>query len=226
MAVVNDPNTAANIAQVAPTTTAVNTFALRTLTSHLPHGSLGHYRSAVRFSMANTQGANSRLWEVRNSSTNLIIPTRLKVTILELNTNTAVLRKEIDLFRLTGFSVLDTTGTVTPTASLKRTGMAASPGNAQIRHVTIAGAAGGMTGGTLTKDGGAVSMMEWFAQTAIPTTPTLFPQMWELLDDVNGTHPFVLAQNEGLLLENIVVHGAASGGSVTVDFSWAEVTAF
>jgi hypothetical protein len=48
-----------------------------------------------------------------------------------------------------------------------------------------------------------------------------------MLDDVNGTHPWVLAQNEGLVLQNIVAGSAtANVVDVVIDFSWAEVTAF
>ena len=39
----------------------------------IPHGSLGHYRVAVRFALVATQAANSRLFELRNTTTNLII---------------------------------------------------------------------------------------------------------------------------------------------------------
>lgn len=191
----------------------------------IPYATLGHYRSAVRFVLATAQNANSRLWEVRNThATNLIIPTRLQVTILPAGTVTTPYRLELDLFRVTGFSAVDTTNTVTPTASPKRASMAAAPGGAAIRHVTVAGAAAGMTGGTLTKDGGAADVIEYWAATAAATT---IPLVQELLDDVNGTHPWTLVQNEGLLIENVAAGSAtANVVSITVDFSWAEVTAF
>jgi hypothetical protein len=41
---------------------------LHTLDKPLPFGALGHYRQIVRFTMAISQNANSRLWEVRNPS--------------------------------------------------------------------------------------------------------------------------------------------------------------
>lgn len=193
----------------------------------IPYTTLGHYRSAVRFSLVVTQAAASRLWEVRNThATNLIIPTRIEVRWLQTANHTASIRDSIQLYRATGFSAVDTTNTVTPTASPRRASMAAAPGGAAIRHVTVAGAAAGMTGGTVTKDGGAASMVEqWLLQTTSATIQ-LAPVVKEMLDDVNGTHPFVLIQNEGLVLENEVLLGAAAGSSVVVDFSWAEVSAF
>lgn len=119
----------------------------------------------------------------------------------------------------------DTTNTVTPTGSVRRGGtMAAYPGGAAIRHVTVAGAAAGMTGGTLTKDGNmAGSLMAWAATAGASTVP----QFQELLDDMNGTHPFVLSQNEGIIVENVVVGSAtANVVQVLLDLSWAEVAAF
>ncbi|HKR49468.1 MAG TPA: hypothetical protein VJT72_07785 [Pseudonocardiaceae bacterium] len=193
----------------------------------IPYGALGHYRSAVRFSLANTQAANSRLWEVRNThATNLIIPTRLEVRWTQTGNHTASIRDSLQLFRLTSFSAVDTTNTVTPTVSPRRASMAAAPGGVAIRHVTVAGAAAGMTGGTLTKDGGASAIMEqWLIQTTSATIQ-LVPVVKEMLDDVNGTHPFALVQNEGLMIENEVLLGAAAASSVVVDFSWAEVSAY
>jgi hypothetical protein len=167
------------------------------------------------------------LWEVRNTSTNIIIPTRLRVMWTLTAAHTAAIRDSIQLFRCTSFTAVDTTNTVTPTVSVKRTaGMAAAPGGAAIRHVTVAGAAAGMTGGTMTKDGGASSILEQWLLAAVPTAGPTTSLTAELLDDVNGTHPFALAQNEGLELENEVLLGAAAGSSVVVDFSWAEVTAY
>jgi hypothetical protein len=191
----------------------------------LEYGALGHYRSAVRFVMTAAQAANSRLWQIRNTSSNLIIPSRLRVGILPAGTVTASYRMELDIFKLTSFTAVDTTNTVTPTASVRRTStMGAAPGNAAIRHLTVAGNASGMTGGTLTKDGGALGMMQAWVSTAAATT---MPVVNEFFDEVHHTHPLALAANEGLLLESIVAGSAtANVVDVWVDFSWAEVTAF
>lgn len=200
----------------------------RGLHSHikpLEYGSLGHYRSAVRFAMATAQAANSRIWQIRNThATNLIIPTSLLLAVMPAGTITAAYRGEFSLFRATSFTAVDTTNTVTPTASPTRASMAAAPGGAAIRHVTVAGAAAGMTGGTLTKDGGAAAILEAWLATAAATT---FPIERELLKDINGGHPFALVQNEGLSIENVAA-GSATANVVTVmvDFSWAEVTAY
>ncbi len=188
---------------------------------------VGHYRTSVILTMATTQAANSRLFEIRNTSTNLIIPTRIRVGALTTGTVTTAYVFQLALFRCTTFTAVDTTNTVTPTSSVKRTtGMTAYPGNAHVRYVTVAGAAAGMTGGTLTKDANPIGQYVAWTHTAAPgaTTPMTTA---ELLDDVNGTHPLVFAQNEGFEIENFVVgSGTANVVTVLIDVSWTETTAF
>lgn len=48
----------------------------------------------------------------------------------------------------------------------------------------------------------------------------------DAFDDVHGTHPFVFAQNEGLIIENRVLLGAAASSGVFIEVSWAEVTLY
>jgi hypothetical protein len=190
----------------------------------LPHGSLGHYRTGIKLTMATTQAANSRLFEIRNTTTNLLVLTRCFVMVSPAGTITTPYVGEIGLFRLTGFTAVDTTNTVTPTTSVKRTSMAAYPGGAAVRHNTVAGAAAGMTGGTLTKDANMLGSLLFNATTFGAGT---VPISREFVDDENGTHPLVLAQNEGFELENVVVgSGTANVVHVMINCSWAEVTAY
>jgi hypothetical protein len=195
----------------------------------IDHGALGHYRVNHRCGLVATQAANSRLFELRNTDpAKLIIPTRITIKWLQTAAHTAAIEDSIDVFRVTGFSVVDTTNTVTPVASVKRTsGMAAAGSSiASIRGVTIAGAAAGMTGGTLTKDSSSIGQLPQWLLAALPTASTVMVQLSEIFDDVNGTHPFVFAQNEGFIIENRVLLGAAAGSSVYIDCTWAEVTAY
>lgn len=193
----------------------------------LEYGALGHYRTAIKLTMAISQAANSRLFEIRNQhATNLIILTRARVQAMPSGTVTTQYAGEIGLFKLTGFSVVDTTNTVTPTSSVKRTaGMVAYPGTSGVpRHVTVAGAAAGMTGGTLTKDGNEIGNLMFSAVTMAAGT---LPSVQELMDDMNGTHPLVCAQNEGWEFENVVAGSATANAiQVTIDCAWADVTAF
>lgn len=193
----------------------------------IPYSTLGHYRVNHRCAIVNTQAANSRLFEVRNShATNLIVPTRLIIKWLITGAHTAVIENSLDVYKVTSFTAVDTTNTVTPTPSYKRANMTTTPAAAVLRGVTVAGAAAGMTGGTLTKDSASIGQLpKYIGQTTAPTTFTE-PSMLDAFDDVNGTHPFVFAQNEGLIIENRVLLGAAAASSVYIDFSWAEATAY
>jgi len=190
----------------------------------LEYGALGHYRTAVRIASTAAQAANSRIFEIRNThATNLIIPTRLLLRAGQTAAGTAQ-ENSLDVYRCTSFTAVDTTNTVTPTTSVKRTSMAAYPGGAAVRHLTLTGAAAGMTGGTLTKDAQFFATLPYNVAAAINTTTQWGPL--DTLDDVNGTHPFVFAQNEGFVIENRVLNVTSYGITWYIDFSWAEVTAF
>lgn len=197
---------------------------LHVIQKPIAYSTLGHYRTSVRINSTAAQAANSRIFEIRNThATNLIIPTRLTLRALQTAAGTAQ-ENSLDIYKITGFTAVDTTNTVTPVSSVKRNSMAAYPGGAAVRHLTLAGAAAGMTGGTLTKDTQFFATLPYNVAAAINTTGVWGPL--DALDDVNGTHPFVFVQNEGLIIENRVLNVTSYGITWYVDFSWAEVAAF
>jgi len=223
MATINDPTVAANINRIGEVATGA-TGAQHSTVRPIPT-SLGHYRVSVRFPLVAAQAANSRLFEIRNThATNLIIPTRLEMRWIQTAAHTVAIEDSLDLFKVTGFTAVDTTNTVTPTTSVRRNSMAAT--TAAIRNLVGAGAAAGMTGGTLVKDGNAAGSAPRWLLAAVPTAGEVEAVIKEFLDDVNGTHPWVFTQNEGFIIENRVLLGAAAGSSVYVDFSFAEVAAY
>lgn len=223
MAVNNDPNVAANIARVGEVATGA-TGAAHRVSKPIPT-SIGHYRTSFRFQIINAQAANSRLFEMRNPhASNIIIPTRLEIRWIQTGAHTAAIEDSLDFFKVTAFSAVDTTGTVTPTVSLKRGTFVATA--ALLRHVTIAGAAAGMTGGTLTKDGNAGGALPQWLLATQPTAGPASAVVKEFFDVENNTHPWAFVQNEGFIIENRVLLGAAAASSVYVDFSFAEVTAY
>ena len=95
-----------------------------------------------------------------------------------------------------------------------------------MRGVTVAGAAAGMTGGTLTKDTAPLWQVPLWLQATLPTTGMNFNTYRWVPQTASGEAPLVLVQNEGIILENRVVLGAAAGSSVYIDVEWAEVTAY
>ena len=135
----------------------------------LEYGALGHYSTSVRISSTAAQAANSGIFEIRNThATNLIIPTRLTVTAIQATAGT-LQENSLDLYRCTAFTVSSTTNTVTPVSSVKRASMAAYPGGAAIRHLTLAGAAAGMTGGTRTKDTQFAATLPYMVTAGVAT---------------------------------------------------------
>src|SRR2546421_422030 len=187
----------------------------------LEYGALGHYRWSGRVLSTAAQAANARLFELRNShATNLIVLTRLVLRGVQVAAGTAQ-ENSIDCFRVTSFTAVDTTNTLTPTVSPRRASMAAAPGGAVVRVLNPAAA--GMTGGTLTKDGSAFATLPFNVATAINTSTIWGPL--DCLDDVNGTHPFVFVQNEGFEIENRMLNVTSYGIAWFIDVSWAEVTA-
>ncbi len=200
-----------------------STRALRIVNKPLAYSTLGHYRTNHRCVLTAAQAANSRLFTLRNSGTNFVIPTRLILKAVQSAAGTAQ-EASIDVFRVTGFTVVDPTSTVTPTASVKRTtGMtAAASTGAQIRGVTSTGVAAGMTGGTLVKDGNSIGQLPIVVAAAAAS----FLWREDIFDDVNGTHPFLLAQNEGIIIENRALNTTSYGVTLYIDMTWAEVTAF
>jgi hypothetical protein len=189
------------------------------------HGALGHYRTTHRCLLASVSVANARLFEMRNSGSNLIIPTHLAIRLFQVAAGT-VQFAGLDAYKVTSFTAVDTTNTVTPSVSIKRAGMAAAPGGAAIRGVTAAGAAAGMTLGTLTKDATPFYQLTYPVVAAAATSNAGLFSPQDMVDDVNGTHPFVFAQNEGFTIENRTLNVTSFGFELIVDFSWAEVTSF
>jgi len=190
-----------------------------------PLGVLGHYRLTHMINLVALQAAGSRLFSFRNAGANLLVPTRCAVKWIQTAAHTAQILDRLDFFKVTAFSVSDTVSTVTPVASQRRASMVAPPGGAEIRGCTIAGAAAGITGGTLTKDGGTFAQIVQELQAAVPTTPTIAEPRLDPFDEGVATYPFAFANNEGFEIENAILLGAAAGSLVLIDLSWAEVKA-
>lgn len=205
-----------------------STRALRAVLKPYGYGALGHYRVTHRVVWVASQAANSRLFEIRNAhASNLIVPTRLQIKAMQTANHTAAIEDSFDAFKCTSFSVVDTTNTTTPTPSVKRTSMGAfNSTNTNIRALTATGVAAGMTGGTLTKDSTPMGQLPLWLVATMPTAANTYPNALDMTEGDFGSHPFVFAQNEGLIVENRVALGAAAGGVVYIDLSWAEVTAF
>jgi len=203
--------------------------ALHTTLKPVPVGALGHYRTSHRCALVANQGATTRLFEFRNAhASNLVVLLNLRISWVQTAAHTAAIEDSLDVWRLTSYSVVSTTNTVTPVASKLRTSYAAVDTAATfIRGITVAGAAAGMTGHTNSKDTAPLFQVPMFLLAAVPTAgPTVSTTYTYAPDVAKGEAPLVLAQNEGFLVENRVLLGAAAGSTVYIDCEWAETTAY
>jgi hypothetical protein len=193
--------------------------------------SAGHYRTRFRVAMVVGQSATARIFELRNQGPGVVVLTRLLVSAGQIASGTPQ-ENSFDAYRLTNFTAIDTTSTTSPDVEIKRTSNMQFPesrgtvttfmGYAQVRG--MAAAIGGMTGGTLTKDGNAFATLPFNVAAAINASSDWGP--YDFTDDVNGTHPFVFAPNEGFDIENRVANVTSYGVEFRVDCSWAEVPYF
>ena len=188
----------------------------------LDYGSFGHYRGTIAVTLVAGQASTSRLLELRNNASNWIIPTKVEVTVMPFGAVAVPYVLYIGMARCTSFSAVDTTNVVTPALSPLKSTMPASPGGAQVRHVTAAGHSAGMTGGTLTKDGGYLSLFPaWIASVSATMQPLTRDLVASARHDM---HPLICASNEGFVVENVNT-GSATANNVVVliDLAWAEV---
>lgn len=187
-------------------------------------GPRGHFIARHKCALVATQAANSRIFELRNTGTGFIVLTSLCIKWLQTAAHTAAIEDSLDLFKCTSFSAVDTVATVTPTPSVKRGDkMIASPGNVAVRGVTVAGAAAGMSGGTLTKNTDPFFSMAKWLLLAVPTASEVKADVMEVVSPNMAEHPFVFGVNEGFIIENSALLGAAAGSSVYIECEYVDI---
>lgn len=222
MAVINDPDIAADVARVGEVATGSTGAAVA---AYNPDPAvIGHYRTAGKFRTTTfISGAN--FFEVRNPSPNvLVVPTRLQWKIASADAHTAIQDQSFEGRRLTSFTTSATTSATTMVASSKRSTM---PAPVAIVKRSTSGSE--MTGMVATDAGlfGAEPIIEAVAAMAAAETVSRYYDVGNfIVDDNYGTHPYVFAQNEGFRVEQRALGQAADGIFVYLDFSWCEVASF
>jgi hypothetical protein len=192
-----------------------------------PYGNLGHYRVARRFLPVASAAAAANFVAFRNPGSNPIVLTRLRLRLLQIAAPTAAIEHRIGAFVARAYTAADGTG-VGATVNFggnntkKRTSMAAPTA-----VLTETNVAAGLTGGTKTLDADAFALAALWVLAAVPTTGPPPEHVYEWEPAVSdGIHPVTLAQNEGILLQNIAVLGAATGVALYYEIGWAELPAF
>lgn len=190
----------------------------------LDYGTLGHYRCVATVVLSPLQAANSRLFELRNAGSNLIVPTLIEVQVTATGDVSPENALWLSLYGCTNFTGIDDTNTLTPTAMVVRpTGMSAAPGGAQIRSLSSAFPEG-MTGWTATKSGAHSSFLSWMSSASADRPPSV---RRFICPAEHAIHPPVYAANQGFVIENAQI-GPSTANTVVVmiTVAWAEVTAY
>jgi hypothetical protein len=179
--------------------------------------------------------ANANVYSFRNpSATFLAIVHRVRAQMWGNAIFTAAfqdmsMKMHVARSYTTGFTTNGTAATLTGNNAKMRTSMATC---ASIIHILNTSNAG-LTGGTSTTDTdpfvisqiGKVTNDNIAAGTAFMPAQSLITIEYEP-DMGDGSHPLVLAQNEGFLIQNGLVWPAAGTGVVKVEVAWSEVPVF
>lgn len=226
MAVLNDPNVAANVAKVGD----VAAKGLHVVNKPTDHGVLGHYTyGGFTGILPAALGANSEIFQFRWADASRLAVIR-KIRFCASVTTTffaAGVPIQIDLVKSTSWTVAGTGGTgITMAGLLKRrnTGMGSSLLTAGDMRIATTAALGA---GTKTLETLSLSTVLAAAPITASLNGTIIAPgtiLWQA-EIADGEHPLILAQNEGFSIRSVAVP-ATGTWMAAINVDWAEVTAF
>jgi hypothetical protein len=202
----------------------------------IDYGAGGSYRNSMRSgTIAAVLAVNANIYSFRNPSATFLavihrVRAQMWANLAFTNAyNDLSIKAHIARSYTTGHTTNGTAATLTGNNAKMRTSMATC---ASIIHILNTSNAG-LTGGTATPDTDPFII----SQIGKPNNPnvavgteTLVAQPIVQLDfepDMgDGSHPLVLAQNEGFLIQNGLVWPAAGTGVLKVEVAWSEVPVF
>lgn len=164
-----------------------------------------------------TIAANGRIFSLRNTSSNLILVRGVEIGFMTTTAFTTAQALDFGLYVARSFTVADTVGTdVSPTGNNgKHRASLATPNVAARISATAV-----VSGGTLTADTVAVGMVG-AGSTGLGTGLVQAPG--NLFTPVPGELPLVLAANEGIIINNLTLMGAAGVVKVYVALEYLEI---
>lgn len=198
---------------------------LRTENRPIDHAAFGHYRfsQTIVLPVSAAVNASQLSWRWGDASRFAVL-TKLRLSVLQTAAATATIMPRFQCFIARAFTASDSAGTgFVPTGNQmkKRTNM----GTSLLTDVRFSTVAAGLTTGTRTLD--TTPFMELPTQQTITTPNTVLYEKELEIDMGHGNHPYVFAQNEGIVVRGpSVVFGAAGTADLTVDMSWIELGAF
>ena len=224
MAVIQDPDVAANLLKVEATHKAG-----RTVVRPLSHGSLGQYSfGGFTGILPAALGANSEIFQFRWTSANVAVIRSVKISASVTTTFfIAGVPVQIDMVKASAWSAAGTGGTA-PTLSTTLKLQTSTMGNSLI-------AAGDLRIATTAALGAGTKTLEANSLSAVlaggPITASLNGTiivpgtvLWEgSVGD--GDHPLALAQNEGFVIRSVAVP-ATGTWQAAIQVSWTEIASY
>ena len=163
--------------------------------------------------------ANAPVFSFRNISSNPIMLRQVGIGFLLSTAFTAAQAVGFGLMIARNFTASDTGGTAlafTGSNGKHRTSLA-TPTSLDVRHATTAA----LGAGTRTLDANYLSMqLGWAGAVGSVITPALN----NLLLRDTGNYPIILAQNEGFVVANTILMGAAGVGQMVFNIEFAELS--
>lgn len=194
-------------------------------------GALGAYSKALTSGLIVATGsANAVIWSMRwTDATRFCLVERVRVGACVTGTITTAVPYNLSLYFSGSYTVspttsIGTTATLTGRNGKRRTNM----GTTLLGGMWVLGtAAAGLTGQTLTNDTDPLATIAGGTGTAIGTQ--IFGSnpgsLWDSTSE-SGSHPLVLAQNEGITIQAPLAGPATGTFQVSVAVDWMEVAAY
>ncbi len=165
--------------------------------------------------------AGAANFSLRNISSNVLIIRRVGIGFVTTTAFTAAQLMEFGLTVARAFTASDTGGTIvnlTGSNAKHRTSLATLTSV----DCRVSGAAA-LVAGTRTLDGTSLATIGGWSAAA---GQTIVPAPDNLLQHAAGDYPLVLAQNEGLIIQNLTTMGAAGVGKLYVNLEVAEAVSY
>lgn len=192
---------------------------------------VGYFQlGAVSGNLTNTTVvANGSLFSMRWAPGNgkLAVIRRVTVNFVQTIGWTAAAAQPVGLYIARSWTVSDSGGTaITVAANTNKMRTSNDPSlfaaPSDVRVSTTAT----LTAGTRTLDTNPISV-GLLAASQVAAASANYPQQTIVLHDVNtGDHPIVLDNNEGIVLNNMVVWPAAANGLISVNVEWFESNSY
>jgi len=188
-----------------------------------PQEVTGWFSVGTKTGSVTTLAANGAIFSLRQIAATLLIIRRVGIGFITTTGFTTGQVLDYSLIVARAFTVSDSVGTaisITGNNVKHRTSLV-TPTSIDMR----VSAAAVLTAGTKTLDTNTLSVIGGFA----PTTTTgvvIAPSANNLWSHDTGDYPLVLAQNEGINIQNLTLMGAAGVGTAYINIEFAEASSY